>query len=329
MKAKTTRRILVFLMALLMVVSFTSCEAFILWMAEELLLTDITGKAVNAQATGAETEWWLSGTDSLSGAAISLYAEAADGGFSSAASYTGYLGSTGAYTIYDIAPGRYKISGELTGWTFVPRYADIDGDDMVIPDLIAYRSVNNEVLIFVSWEDTSIDVDGILSYDTDTSPGGRSFITTSTPSYPGYINLDRSVAIPSDTSIPRVETISIADYPNPDVAHYDIAYDPDLLPYNQMRYYVKANGTASLTGVDDGSNSTKAAYAQVDVMYNAVHYGVWELPYNTLEDVLHVVTIDAVDEGSSVSFTIYSAGNAGYGVRSLSPGGAVVVNALK
>ena len=329
MKFQLAMKALTLLFAVLFSLSLTGCENSFLFPAAEDTRSDISGIVVNAQSEGETETWWLSGTDSLEGASIKVYAKSSTVGFSSIPEeHTGTVDDSGTYCIHDLDPGRYKICGELEGWTFIPRYLVIEGDDITASDLIAFRSVENAVIILLSWVDESFDVDGLLSYD-DTDDGdnsNRNIISIDNPSYSPYLSLDRSVA--SDSEMPLIESISISSFPHKGLNWKDTAIDADDIPVNQLRYYVTATGTdGSLTGVDDGENSENAAYAQIDVMYNDSHCGVWEVAYNTGETTLHVLTIDALTDDT---FSIYSAGNADYGIKSIITGNSFVpVNFIK
>jgi len=336
-KRKKIKNLLIAVLAILIVLSFSSCEAFILYLAEELLLTDISGGVVNARSTTSDTDWFTSSSDTLVDATIYAYPESGTG-FAASTDYQGTVESDGSWYIYDLAPGRYKITGEKTGWTFVPRYVDVDGDDMVIPDIIAYEDDPDAVVILVSWENRDIDVDGYLSYfnGTDRSSVGP----TTDASYSSHILLDREITGTYLETDPLVVTISIHDietFPDKGSPTDEIPIDPDFAPDHQMRYYVEiADGSAETLSLTGYEGYAEAAFAQVDIMYNSEHYGSWELPYNTAENILHVLTVEAIDhtiDGNADTtadyFWIYSAGNANYGIRGLDYNVAIPVSEIK
>ncbi len=329
MKKKAIGRILIFSIVLAIALSFTGCEAFLEFLAEEMLLTDVNGYVLDARAEAGATEWWVAD------ATVTAHAESGTG-FSATAAASAIVDSDGSYRLLNLPAGKYKITGEAAGYTFVPRYVDLSGDEMDLPPLIAYQSTSEAVVILVSWENTSIDVGGYLSYDDyDDELDDRFLIgpnegTSYAEGSTNYINLDRSVSETDAPSVPRVESITVYDFPFAGAPTDDIAVDPEMLPSHQLRYYVRIDNpsdTLSLTGWDGNEG---AAFAQVDIMYNNEHLGVWELPYNTAETVLHVATIERLsDTEYDYRFWIYSAGNANYGLRGLGENLVVPVDNIR
>lgn len=317
--------------SLALVIGISGCELTL------VLFSDIDGKVVNAKASGSSDSWWTDGTYSTYGLEVGLYPENSTGtGFSSTAADTDTVDSTGWYDLGNVSPGRYKLTG--TGdsanadWIFVPRIVTLSGSGTVLPTLIAYPNPSGihdtDVLLFVSWENVNHDLDAYLSYDEDQTDGGRSQISRwNTSSITRDINFYRDIqeAPTTPASYPRVETIIIDSFSKGGPKNDSTAIDPDAIPWNQMRFYVDcynyAEDSITLTGEEGASPS---AWGQVDVMYGNTHYGSWELPYNTAEEVLWVVTIDSVDDDvidgnfdtNHDYFWIYSAGNANYDIKS-------------
>lgn len=298
-----------------------SCEIKLI---EKVAVTDVSGKVVNSMTTGSTTEYWMDGTNSLSGATLSFYAQNADGTYSTTVTTTATVLSNGSYTRTGIAMGKYKIQGSKTGWVFVPRYIDITGKSMSLPPVIAYPDQGDDIIaIILSWEDSTLDLDAILTYYDDTTPTKRKYvghldtyltnanITTPDIDKAGTVVTSGNANIPiskprdiestTSSSLPRIETILIKW--------------SDTAPYksntgniggvlnNQLRYYI--NGyDGSLTG----GTTVPFSDAQVDVMYtdwNGIHThkGGWTTPWNSNEKVLNIVNI-SVD--STDGFVIYS-----------------------
>jgi len=324
MKKKATRRSLIFSIVLVIALSFTGCEAFLEYLAEEMLLTDVNGYVLDARAEAGATDWWVAD------ATVQAYAESGTG-FSATAAASAAVGSDGSYRLLNLPAGKYKITGTAAGYTFVPRYVDLSGDEMDLPPLIAYQSTSEAVVILVSWENTAIDVGGYLSYDDGTTrhfigpEEGASYIDGTNT----YISLDRSVSETDASSVPRVESITVYDFPFQGDPTDDIAVDPDMLPSHQMRYYVRIDNASEVLSLTGWDGNQGAAFAQVDIMYNNEHLGVWELPYNTAETVLHVATIERLSDTCDYRFWIYSAGNANYGLRGLGENLVVPVDAIR
>ena len=323
MKKLTLKAFLTVLLVFIAVFSFTGCD-FLLETIIEGLFTTVDGTVVNAKATGDTTEYWKAGDNTLEGASIKLYSyNKTSGSFSATADYSTTVSSTGSYSIAEVLVGKYKVVGEAAGWTFVPRVVDIAGEDVNLPTIMAYPEADEyTATILVSWEDEDLDLDSYLTYYNGTS---RDYIGYTGPGYNySYIsdssetilNYDRDVSLSTDASIPRVETITVVEPLNSAPFFGDDTLDSDGIPYNELRFYVKLYNTddGSLTGLDADSGSKKSAFAQVDVMYqgasgtDAEHFGSRELPWNTDENLLHVVTFKGQDSGTYYYYDITSAG---------------------
>ncbi len=327
--------------SLALVIGISGCDLVL------YLSTDIDGRVVNAKEEGTEDEWWkyTATGDTLEGATVQLFRENSSGtGFETTAYQTGTIESDGTYDMFNVPTGRYKLSGTKSEWIFVPRVITISGADATLPDLIAYPNpggvVDNSIIIVLSWENLDHDLDAHLSYSVN-GAGTRDVLNVDNPTaYSGNLLFERDVTDSTNASYPRVETILVSDHDFPgsrnDTDFTALSNPPD----NQLRYYVYCFNTAtsgiSLTGEDGVSAS---AWGQVDVMYGSTHYGSWELPYNTAEDQLWVVSIDAIDDpvgGGMDYFWIYSANNSNYvtppnfkGIGGEDGGIAVPVDAIK
>lgn len=291
---------------------FVSCGD-ILVTSEVLVYTNVKGNTLNAMAPSSKTDYWVSGDQSLEGATISFYPQNSDGTYSSIASNTTTVNYDGTYSIGSIGMRKYKVQGEKPGWVFVPKFVDIAGEDMDLGPLSAYLNQGSDTMvILLSWEDKSLDLDGVLTY-YDSKLGQRSHVgwKGNTQDYSiganGAIERKRDVVASTERSIPRVETILVKlDTDNLSTETGTDYISGKNIPRNQLRYYVNNpifNG--SVTGVDDGYNSIAFSNAVVDIMYGTTHYGGWTMPWNTAEKTLHIANIDvSLDKG----FTIYSSG---------------------
>ena len=268
---------------------------------------DYTGKAVNIKADATTDFWKASNTLTLEGATIYLYAyDTATGAYSSNSSYSTTVASDGSFTFGSPTPGKYKLTGSQTGWTFVPRYVEVLDSSSLTDELYAYPTDSSTYTIIAGWKEATMDVDLTLTYgDPDaatTEPWDTGYeytpdvntryrIMYQSAGWAGVgsadcVLLNRDVKGTDDASIPRVETISIysADwFYNGDVlkVYVDAPYDDELLTGNEF--------------VASGADSYAASVVQVDVMrrYNGAdyHYGTWYIPLYSNEDTIEILDI--------------------------------------
>ena len=268
---------------------------------------DYTGKAVNIKADATTDFWKSSNTLTLEGATVYLYAyDTSTGSYNSNAAYSATVDAYGSFTFGSPTPGKYKLTGSQSGWTFVPRYVEVLDSSSLTDDLYAYPTDDSAYTIIAGWKQTDMDVDLTLTY-------GAPDAATTLPWDTGYgqtpdlniryrimyeratagvgskdcVLLNRDVTGDDDASIPRVETISIysaAWFVNGDVlkVYVDAPYDVDLLTGNEF--------------VAGGADSYAASIAQIDVMrrYNGAdyHYGTWYVPLYSKEDTIEVLDIE-------------------------------------
>ncbi|MDA3850460.1 MAG: hypothetical protein PF447_04240, partial [Spirochaetaceae bacterium] len=185
--------------------------------------------------------------------------------------------------------------GEKDGWVFVPRYVNITGEAMEMPPVSAYEVPTlvsgslGELVIVLSWEDVTVDLDGIITYpessntrnyigyigDSDittsfTQAGTRALSSDVPITRPRDVTTPTSTPVSTPADIPRVETIRI---PWSDSAFYvkdviaDTITEQDGVANNELRYYVNCwTPTRSLTGIDSDSTDKAFSNAQVDVV---------------------------------------------------------------
>jgi len=248
------------------------------------IIASVSGSAVNAMAEGTQVEFYKGdGTATLVGATITLTNQSSTG-----ADAYGTVASDGTFTLYDVEPGRYILSGKHTGWTFVPRLVDITGFMTTLPTVIAYPTASDsEIFVLVEWENTDYDIDAYMVRDTDGDgvddgsiivgydnddviPSAGYYTDTS-----NKIFLERDVTTSTSADIPRVETIRVTGPVNAGSVE-------------DLRYYIRVwTSTGSLTG----DNDSAPAGATVFVMQGNAHLGTFPIAYNTYEDVLGVVAM--------------------------------------
>jgi len=321
----------------LMLVTLVSC-GFMEEVLTEVFFTDVRGDVVNAMAPADETEYWKedASTD-LIGATISFYRQESDGTYPASATRTTTVSSTGSFGVTDLLMGEYKIDGSKTGWIFVPRYVSISGEDMDLPPVIAYPTQGNDTaVILLSWEDTNLDLDAILTYFDGSGRDYIGYLDSATVSnnnlsLDGFVTSNfndgdasstscpitrpRDIQEGTDPNIPRVETIII---PWSDSASYlgdksGTINETNGVPNNQLRFYVNCySSSLSLTGLDEGtSNDVPFSGAQVDIMYTdrsgfTSHYGGASVPWNTASKVLQMAEIN-VDVNDGFNINVFSA----------------------
>jgi len=299
--------------SLALVIGISGCDLVL------YLSTDIDGRVVNAKEEGTEDEWWkyTATGDTLEGATVQLFRENSSGtGFETTAYQTGTIESDGTYDMFNVPTGRYKLSGTKSEWIFVPRVITISGADATLPDLIAYPNpggvANSSVIIFLSWENLDHDLDAHLTYWNGSERDDVNANPAKLTGDGGNLQLERDVQDPPDTDedFPRVETIIIRDFTTTGQKNDADSSNLSSPPENQLRFYAHCyDAAADETSLTGEEGVTPSAWGQVDVMYGQLHYGTWVLPYNTAEETLWVVSIDALDGGT---FWIYSSNNANY-----------------
>ncbi|WP_028974462.1 beta-sandwich domain-containing protein [Spirochaeta cellobiosiphila] len=306
---------IIFLSMAIIIGLISSCQVTV----TETANYDVSGNVVNAEVATTSSYYY-----GMSSTRVKL-TRYEDGVLRSYSTYTTYLSSGGSYTFNGVENGTYKLTGELSGYTFVPMYVDITGSNTILPDLIGYQTPSNstDILIFLQWDNTDYDLDLKLSAPSGAS--SRTVVESSSPSQTSgsaNLSLKRDVKAPYDltgskegyngtsSSEPRVETIRISGTPY----YNSSAGDVNGVPQDEVRIYIdsygrlKSDGTFDtnnqyITGLTD--NSIPAADARLFIMQGSTLYGTWEVPFDTAETTLHVASI----KYAAGQVLIYSAGN--------------------
>lgn len=299
-------------LAAIVVLGVVGCEGFF------SLTFIMDGKVVNALAPREQVQYWkgsVSTSATLTGARITLTNKA------NGDTYTGTVGD-GTYTIAGVEPGRYTMTGALSGWSFVPREVDITGYAGHLPDLLAYETPSDldQILIMVEWQTTSMDVDAYVTRDTSDDgaynglqvagyAGGDVDGKNNTSTYlmhdlPYFddpedmvtlerdimqVGADASIERSVDETLPRVETVRIVG--------------PSADAFETLRYYIRlfnyydaadpehsdaSVSVGTLTG-SGGTSHAESAEATVFVMQGTQSLGTYRIAVNTNEVILGVV----------------------------------------
>lgn len=325
MKSKQSRFILV-IACLAMALSLSACQGF--WEAFGAGLFSVTGTAVNvAQPAGSTTVYkgTADSSKSLVGATITL-----TNVYDSSKSRTAVVASDGSWVATDVSAGKYRLTGTASGWTFIPKEIDITGIMQKAEPILAYETPTNksEIMIVVEWKRptsvAAIDVDGILVIDAAPLGVGEAAVFTNDFDYhastkytvpvrytdSAKISLDRDVYKPehlaSTATTPLVETIRIKQ-------------NPWGTGTGQLRYYLNAFNSETLTGDSFGTVPVASTYATVTVMQPS-HIetngllGIFNIALDSYEQTIGVVKIDVGYSGTTTSYTVKSWGNNGSGV---------------
>lgn len=303
-------------------IAMLGCEVTIV---ETVTTYDLSGSLVNIKDEGSSYKG--GGDATLAGAQITFESVFSD------TTYTTTVDSRGQYSIENILPGRYRITGTQSGWTFVPMTYDVTSSSQsVAPDILAYPEEDpSNITIVMSWDNMNYDIDLVATYgpanDINTR-GTVNFEDISHTGSDGYnITLDRDVRLSDSLSVPRVETITVTstadDYPN---------HTRDDEEVEQLRFYAHAyaygepaTGTDGDTEAADGGLTgatdldTEPAFVTMHAMLGNDHFGTWYAPIETLERTIHFINVDlwmdsTAKSGDRKQATIFSAGNYGNGV---------------
>ena len=330
---KQTKNLIIASTIAILITLLAGCDGVLVLTAdpEYVYYTNVSGSTVNAMSTGDTKEYWKDGTDSLTNSTLKFYKKNTNGTYSTVSSASATVDAYGSYTVRNIAMGEYKIQGEKTGWVFVPRKIDIAGENMTLPPISAYKSQGNNALVIVlSWEDKTLDLDGHLTFYDENTETNRNRVFYGNKIYAvsgvntiiqerdvlGYNINSPTVSVENQYTsidIPRVETIVVKH--NADAPYYSATGTTDSISNKDLIYYVHSfSKVGGLTGVDDFGGDGQIAFsdAQVDIMYTdstgtTKHYGGFIAPWNTYETNIAFARITANTDGS---FTVASTGNA-------------------
>jgi len=319
-------KVAITLVIALTVASFSGCQAFLDALGAGLL--SVSGTAVNVAQPVASTEYWKGSTDTtltLAGATITL-----TNVYDATKSTSATVDSYGDWTASDVSSGKYRITGSKAGWTFIPKEIEITGILSSSEPILAFETPSNtsEILIVVEWQRptsvAAIDVDSILVLDLGTTGIGQSAVFSSAFDYGtdtttydvpiayvgSAVTQDRDVfgsANLAYTAVtPLVETIRIKS-------------NPFGTADGQLRYFLNAWDSATLSGDSFGTTPVPSTYATVTVMQpSAVDtdglLGIFNIALDSYEKTLGILKIDVDYTGSTTNYIVKSYGNLGSGV---------------
>jgi len=316
----------------LTVATFSGCQWFLDALGAGLF--SLSGTAVNVAQPADSTEYWKGSEDislTLADATITL-----TNVYDSTETYSATVDSYGDWTALNVSAGRYRITGEKLGWTFIPKEIDITGMLQSAEPILAFETPANasEILIVVEWKrptsEAAIDVDSILVLDEDNNGVAESAVYSADVNYntaSGYtvpvrytastyatpslnVELDRDVwgdtYLAATATTPLVETIRIKSNPFGTTGN------------GQLRYYLNAWSSATLTGDSFATTPIPSTYATVTVMQPSATasdglLGIFNIALDSYEKTLGVVKID-VAYTTVTEYTVKSYGNEGSGV---------------
>ena len=289
---------------------------------------EVTDRLYGVQGYALDITTSAAASTSLSGAEITLT------NLDDNSTVTATVSGNGTYSIVArLVPGRYRLTGSKSGWTFIPQeyYSGLE-DDRV--DMLAFPEADPTTLtIAMAWDNAYYDIDLVATYGpanevSDITLGGASargqVYYGKTDSDPesvadGYvITLERDVELMDGYNVPRVEMMSIVsnlnDYPTTEL---DASREQIRVFANAYSYGTPANFDPGDTGLAEGgltgalAEGKPSANVTMFVMLGNEHFGTWYGPIETLETTLHMVTIDLYMDGLNKMAKVMSAGNYG------------------
>jgi len=314
------------------IVGVTSCQWFFDALGAGLF--SVSGTAVNVAQPLTVTEYWKGSTDTtltLTGAEITLVNV-----YDSSKTYTATVDSYGDWTALSVAAGKYRITGDKTGWTFIPKEIEITGLLSSAEPILAYETPSNtdEILIVVEWQRpenvAALDVDSILVLDQGTTGTGQSAVFSSAFDYGSSTEYDvparySGTAVTQDrdvygtTNLQAASAFDSDEKPTPLVETIRIKSNPFGTNDGQLRYFLNAFNSATLTGDSFATTPIPSTYATVTVMQASSTatdglLGIFNIALDSYEKTLGVVKIDVDYTGSATVYTVKSYGNEGTGV---------------
>lgn len=213
------------------------------------------------------------------------------------AAATGFVNSTGTYTIPGLKPGSYLVTYEDTNaddasdWFGVPVSVSVGEGDVTNVGALVFKGVAaDSVLLIATWTNSDYDID---SYSMVGPEGSAAQVYWSAPTLNAggnIVELERDVdetAITAGTYTAETTLVS------------------GLATGTELRFFVKLYSltSGSITGLDDGDSSEMPAGVTVYAMYQesatvAMHFGTWFAPLNTAEDAVGMVSMIGNADGT-------------------------------
>jgi len=310
------------LLVALTVVGFSGCQWFLDALGAGLF--SVTGTAVNVAQPVSSTEYWKGSTDTtltLANATITL-----TNVYDATKNSSAVVGSDGSWTAANVAAGKYRITGEKTGWTFIPKEIEITGLLSSAEPILAFETPANtsEILIVVEWQRpesvAAIDVDSILVLDANTTGTGQSAVFSSAYNYGASTIYDvptrySGSAITQDRDVYGATNLAYTAT-TPLVETIRIKSNPWTTGNGQLRYFLNAFDSATLTGDSYGTTPIPSTYATVTVMQPSSTatdglLGIFNIALDSYEKMLGIIKIDVTYNAgtSTTSYVIKSYGN--------------------
>lgn len=322
-------RVALTLLIVLTIVGLTGCQAFLDALGAGLF--SVTGTAVNVAQPVESADYWKGTTNtslSLTGATITL-----TNVYDSTKSSTTTVDSEGSWTAMNISAGKYRITGSATGWTFIPKEVEFTGILSSAEPILAFETPSNasEILIVVEWQRpesvAALDVDCLLVIDeynngtnnyalfSDEYDYDLNTLVYSVPEkYTGTAaTLDRdvfgAVNLAADATTPLVETIRIKSNPLLGTAGF-----LDGTGNGQLRYFLNAFNSPTLTGDSYAATPIPSTYATVTVMQpSAIEtdglLGIFNIALDSYEKMIGIIKIDVSYSGGTTTYVVKSYGN--------------------
>lgn len=289
--------VFVAIMASVFVVLSSSCTA---------ILFSVSGTVLNVKADSSSKD------STLDGATITFTGQTDS---AASVSYSATV-SGDSYTVLNVEPGTYTISGSKSGFSFIPVEIKVSGLLQTAPNLLAFPTSSTPSLtIALAWESTEWDLDLHAKY------GAEDLTATDSLRHVYYNNLDDDDLAGASLVLDRDVFFQNGTLNNTPVETMSLTIDSTSATVNDaIRFYVdqysrKSSGqgntsaTGGLTGNSaDGIPPAKATvYAFLSNGSTSSLYGVWKLPVETQETTLRVLKVDLATSGvatKSYDFTL-------------------------
>ena len=335
MKRKVMYAIMLSMVAV-SVLGLSACD----WLAAGLF--SVSGTAVNVSQPVTSTEYWKGSTNTtltLAGATITL-----TNVYDSTKNAVATVDSSGNWSALDVSAGKYRITGSATGWTFIPKEMEITGIFQTAEPILAFETPadKSEILIVAEWQrpmsGSAIDVDSVLVLDQNTTGVGQSAVFSSMYDYGAAASYDVpsryvGTAVTQDRDVYGAANL-IYTAKTPLVETIRVKTNPFGSGSGQLRYFLNAFDSATLTGDSFATTPIPSTYATVTVMQPSATatdglLGIFTVALDSYEKTLGIIKID-VTGGASTSYVFKSYGNIGSStMKSISSGTGVPVEFIR